>query len=1063
MPSDTSFLTEGLENSHDTRRLAEEQAALRRVAVLVAGGATAAELFAAVAEECARIAGIATINIGRFEGDEAVVVASVNQEAFPVGSRWAIDGPSVHARIRETGKPARIDDYAHLPGAIAAAVRASGVRSGVGVPIVVDGKIWGAIAAGLHGTEPAKDVEQRLADFTELVASAISRAQAHDDIVQLASQQAALRRLATLVAQAVPADDFFKAVVAEMTNVLGVDGAVVRYDPDEMFTLLALAQPELSDVFVAGSRWPLDQPSTIAMVHATGRPARIDDYADLPGEHASLVRDLGIQSSMAVPVIVEGRAWGALTVVLRADAQAWPPNIESQLGEFTELIGTAIAGTAAQERVRGLADEQAALRRVATLVAEGVPQAELFAAVTAEVAHVFSAIEPSILATVIRFDPGPECVIVGGSRPSEGEPIGSRWAPKKLYVSTRVLDTGRSARISEADLDADAGPDEELLRRRGVLFQAGCPVVVEGRVWGAMTLNARNPLPPSIDGRLESFTELIATAIANAESRDALARLADEQAALRRVASLVARGAASSEIFDAVCSETGRVLEAPGVNLWEYTGEARGVIVAGNWTSRLGDLPHGEEFALVPDTSAGRIRKTGKPARTDGYDGATSELASRVRGFGIRSSIGAPVIVEGELWGALIALTDLDEPFPAGAEDHLVRFTDLIATAISNAQARTNLRTAAAEQAALRRVATLVARGVPQREVFDAVAREVGLLFDADLTVLGRYEGDSSIALGSWSTSREHLMPEGTRVKLGGHNLLSEVAATGRPARLDGYDEATGPAASVARRLGARSSIAAPIVDDGRVWGVMLLASTLERPFPPDSEHQLAAFTELIATSVGNAEAHTQLVDSRARIVAAGDEARRRIERNLHDGTQQQLLALGLELQTVRAAVPPDLQQAHDGLDRMEREIEGVLADVRELSRGLHPALLSRAGLVPAVRVLARRSPIPVEVDIDLDDRLPELLETTVYFVVAETVTNAIKHSSAEHISISVSRNDSSITALVSDDGIGGAALNGSGLTGLVDRVHAAGGRLTLQSPPGEGTKVSIQLPLHAA
>src|SRR5262249_55634168 len=224
-------------------------------------------------------------------------------------------------------------------------------------------------------------------------------------------------------------------------------------------------------------------------------------------------------------------------------------------------------------------------------------------------------------------------------------------------------------------------------------------------------------------------------------------------------------------------------------------------------------------------------------------------------------------------------------------------------------------------------------------------AEEVGQLFDADLTVMGRYDGDSAVALGSGSSSNHAVIPEGTRSAIDGRNVLTQVAETGMPARLDDYDDATGEAGEIARRFGWRSSIAAPIIDEGRVWGVIIVASTREQLFPVGSEHRLAEFTELLATSVGDTEAHTQLVASRARIVAAGDEARRRIERNLHDGTQQQLIALGLELQTVRAEVPPDLQQAHDGLDRMEQEIADVLDDVRELSRGLHPALLSRAGL----------------------------------------------------------------------------------------------------------------------
>jgi len=1044
-------------------QLADEQAALRRVAVLVAQQPSPDEVFAAVTEAVGPIlsADLSAMHVFRGDGVATVVASwSSRGPAIPIGTQLPLDGDSAVARIFETEAAARIDDYSDAEGETAEVARELRLRSAVGAPILADGKLWGALMAATRGDEPLpEDAEARIAAFTELVATAIANAQSQEALGQLAGEQAALRRVATLVAKEASLPDVLAGVADEVAHVLGdVEWALTKKDDDGMVSVLAVSA---GNPATEGDRVPIDTTTSLGRAIIEGRPARIDYALAEDGETTRTARAHGIQAAVSCPIVVRGRTWGAMSVGWRHRESH--PETETVLARFGELVATAIANAEARTEVERLAAEQAALRRVATLVAQGVQPAELFSAVSTEVALAFSQLDPSILATVIRFDPGPVCVLVGGSQPTEREPIGSRWAPKKLYVSTQVLHTGRSARVDEADLDADGGPDAELQRLRGILFQVGCPVVVEGRVWGAMTLNSSRPFPPDVDERLERFTELIATAIANAESRDAIALLAHEQAALRRVASLVARGAASSEIFDAVCSETGKVLGAPGVNLWEYIGEGRGVIVAGEWGTRETDLPHGVEFALVPDTSAGKIWQTGRPARTNGYAGARSELASRVRGFGIRSSLGAPVIVDGEVWGALIALTDQEEPFPAGTEDRLVRFTDLIATAISNAQARTSLRTAAAEQAALRRVATLVARGARQEVVFGAVAEEVGQLFDADLTVMGRYEDDSAVAIGSWSSSPENMIAEGTRSAIGGRNDLTQVAETGKPVRLDSYEEATGEAAEIARRFGWRSSIAAPIVDEGRVWGVIIVASTHERLFPPGAEHRLAEFTELLATSVGNAEAHTQLVASRARIVAAGDEARRRIERNLHDGTQQQLIALGLDLQTVRATVPQDLQETHEGFDRMQREIDGVLEDVRELSRGLHPSLLSRAGLGPAVRALARRSPIPVKLEIDVSDRPPEPLETAVYFVVSEALTNAIKHSHATGVSITITSHESEIVATISDDGVGGARLDGSGLTGLVDRVEAIGGRFTLRSPVDTGTSVSIELPLRAA
>ena len=1044
-------------------RLAEEQAALRSVAVLVAQQPSQDEVFAAVTEAIGPILGADLTAMQVFRDDGvATVVASWSEKgpALTAGTQLPLAGESVVGRIFRTAAAARLDTYADVEGETAEVARELRLRSTVGAPILVDGKLWGALMAATRGDEPfSEDAEARIAAFTELVATAVANTQAHEQLTTLADEQAALRRVATLVAKEASLPDVLAGVADEVAHVLGdVEWALTRDEGDGIAIVLAVSAGNPAS---GGDRVPIDTSTSFGRAIIEGRPARIDYTIAEETEVTRIARAHGIRAAVSWPIVVRGRTWGAMSVGWR-HREANPAETETVLGRFSELIATAIANAEAREEVERLAAEQAALRRVATFVAQGVPPTELFSAVSTEVAHVFSGPEPSLLATVIRFDPGPECVLVGASRPYELEPVGSRWSPKELYVSTRVLNTGRSARIDEVDLDAIDGRDADLLRLRGFLHQVGSPVVVDGHLWGAMTLNSSRPFPPDVDERLEGFTELIATAIANAESRDALARLADEQAALGRVAGLVARGAASSEIFDAVCLEAGKLVGAEGVNLWEYTADGRGVVVASGWRIHGPDLPRGLEIPLATDTAIGQIRQTGRPARIDGYENSSSELASRIQSVGVRSSLGAPVIVDGELWGALAAGTGQDEPLPAGTEDRLARFTDLVATAISNADARNGLRTAAAEQAALRRVATLVARGVPQEEVFGAVAEEVGQLFDADLTVMGRYDGDSAVALGSWSSSHHAVIPEGTRSAIDGRNVLTQVAETGMPARLDDYDDATGEAGEIARRFGWRSSIAAPIVDEGRVWGVIIVASTRES-FPPDSEHRLADFTELIATSIGNAEAHAQLIGSRARIVAAGDEARRRIERNLHDGTQQRLIALGLDLQTVRATVPPELHDTHEGFERMQHEIDGVLQDVRELSRGLHPSLLSRAGLGPAVRALARRSPIPVELEIDVGERPAEPLETTVYFVVSESLTNAIKHSQASAVWVSISSRDSAIVATVADNGVGGARLDGSGITGLVDRVEAIGGRFGLRSPAGEGTTVSIELPLAVA
>jgi signal transduction histidine kinase len=257
---------------------------------------------------------------------------------------------------------------------------------------------------------------------------------------------------------------------------------------------------------------------------------------------------------------------------------------------------------------------------------------------------------------------------------------------------------------------------------------------------------------------------------------------------------------------------------------------------------------------------------------------------------------------------------------------------------------------------------------------------------------------------------------------------------------------------------GFRSVVGAPIKVDGQLWGVIVVLAY--DPLPGDSETRLTDFTHLVASSISNVNARNSLIASRARIVTASDETRRRIERNLHDGIQQRMVALGLSLRAVRAGSPLPMR-AQAGLDEVARDLEGVLEEIRAFSQGLHPALLSRSGLGPSLRALGRRSPIPVTLNIAKGPRLPQQVEIAVYYTVSEALANAAKHSRASEVLVRVASDQASVRASVTDDGVGGAALTGgSGLIGLVDRVEALGGRLALDSPAGQGTTVSIELPL---
>jgi len=363
----------------------------------------------------------------------------------------------------------------------------------------------------------------------------------------------------------------------------------------------------------------------------------------------------------------------------------------------------------------------------------------------------------------------------------------------------------------------------------------------------------------------------------------------------------------------------------------------------------------------------------------------------------------------------------------------------------------------AAEQAALRRVATLVAHGAPPGQVLTAVTEEAGRLLHTDYATMKRYEPEDAITVVATWGSTGAGYPVGAGARLGGRNVPTLIFQTRRPARIDDLAGASGPMAELAREFGFRASAGVPVMVEGRLWGVMMVESRVE-PLPAGTEAQLAEFTELAATAIANAEAQAALAASRARIVATADATRRRIERNLHDGAQQRLVCLALDLRAARTAAPPGTREQ---LDRVSTELDGVLDELREIARGLHPAILADGGLHPALTALARRSAIPVRLDNQVDGRLPEPVEIAAYYSVSEALTNAAKHAQATNADIQVTESDGVLHVHVRDDGCGGADFgHGSGLVGLKDRAEALGGHCRLDSPPDTGTTLEITLPI---
>jgi signal transduction histidine kinase len=577
-------------------------------------------------------------------------------------------------------------------------------------------------------------------------------------------------------------------------------------------------------------------------------------------------------------------------------------------------------------------------------------------------------------------------------------------------------------------------------------------------------------LPADAEARLAGFAELVATAVANTQARVELRGFAEEQAALRRVATLVAGAVAPEEVLAAVAGEVGRLLEVDYTALMRSEPEDM-ITVVGTWTSTgvAAPSPVGSRFELGGRNVSTLVLRTGRPVRLDAYDDVSGTIgATGAHEWGFRSSVGAPISVEGRPWGLILVAYTREEPLPADTEARLAGFTELVATAVANTQARVELRGFAEEQAALRRVATLVARAAPAEEVFAAVTAEVGQLLEVDITALVRSDPDDAITIaGTWtSTGGETATPVGSRLAVGGRNVTTLVVRTGRPARID-YAEtgASGPIGIVATdEWGLRSSVGAPISVEGRLWGVIIVASTSEAFLPADTETRLAGFTELVGTALANTEAQAALTASRARIVAAADTARRRIERDLHDGAQQRLVSLALQLRSSTQTSPrPGADALATQMDLVADGMIGVLDELREIARGIHPAILAEGGLRPALKTMSRRSAVPVRLDLDVDRRLPEPVELAAYYVINEALTNTAKHAHATSMDVRVAADGGLLRICVRDDGRGGAdPTHGTGLVGLIDRVEALGGLLTLRSPAGAGTTLQVALPLTA-
>ena len=747
----------------------------------------------------------------------------------------------------------------------------------------------------------------------------------------------------------------------------------------------------------------------------------------------------------------------------RRDGRIFPVSYVSVPIEMPEGRGAVVAFTDIEERLQAeqhlrdresrLAGQQAALRRVAALVAGDAESADVFAAVAREVGAVLQV----PLVQMSRYEPDGTATVIGawGERPHPFQ-AGTRWPLDGPTISTIVRETGRSARVD--DLAGVPGTIAEAVRKTGVRSVAGAPIVVGGRVWGVMAVGSPQgeQLPADIEQRLAEFTDLVATAVANTQAREDLHQLAEEQAALRRVATLVAEGAQPEEVFAVVAQEIAQVTGLELIVMGRFDSDRTMTSIGA-----AGEHPYqpGTRWPLDGGNVSSRVLETGRPVTVDPYGEMTGTIAEAAHEAGIRAGVGAPIIVDGRVWGTVSAGATDRVPLPRDIERRLTQFTELVATAVSNTQARQELRSLVAEQTALRRIATLVAEGAQSQVIFDAVCEETGRLFEATTVNLAHFTPDAfNLTIAGWSLRDVHV-PTATRLPLDCDTINAVVRRTAAPGRCDSYEHARGELAALLRRLGIRSEVGAPVVVDGSVWGALIAGTDESEPLPPGTEDGLARFAELIATAVSNATARSELVASRARIVTAADEQRRRVVRDLHDGAQQRLVHAVITLQLAHGLgdAPPELGQL---VDEALEHTGAAIEELRDLAHGIHPALLTSRGLAAAVEALADRAPVPVLVDIP-DRRYPPAVESAAYFVAAEALTNVAKYANASTARVTATHAADSVVLVVEDDGVGGASpSNGSGLSGLLDRVTALEGTLKVESPPGAGTRVRAEIPL---
>jgi signal transduction histidine kinase len=779
-----------------------------------------------------------------------------------------------------------------------------------------------------------------------------------EEIRRLVEKERALRDVAHLIARAGADADVIAMIVREASlQVAGLPVTLTQFVGEgELLVLSSPAGPAEAGIRIAF------EPATLPdRVLRTGLPFRVDDYRGQPD--AELAVRFGIAAGVGVPIVVEGRTWGMFYV--NSPSGPLPAQTEALLDAFAQLVTASFDSIEARNQLRSVAEHDQTMRSIQQDAAD----ASLTALATRLVEYAAK------LSGVARAS----LSVVGGVVVSATNPVVS-------VTNSSVAQTNR--------FEFPVEPQQEHV--------------------GVLSIETTLPaLPRQTTEYLTDLGEVAGRSLLAISNRQHLSELIDEQASLRRIAELAARGVPSArpmdDILAVICKAASDQLSGREVTLLQFESADTIVAVA----THGGPVPPGVRVVHPPGSLSDQVARTKKAVRVDDFDVLPS--AEIVRKYGIRAGVGVPVFIEDRLWGAFVSTSPVG-PLPPDTEKRLEGFAQLTWAAIANAEAREILRRLADEQAAVRHVAELVARESPLPMVFDAVVQEAARVLNAASAQVVRDQSGGS------SETR----------------LIAEV----RPQSTAGAHHAE-----------------APIVVNGEKWGTLSVNS--DAPSRIDGRDRLKPFADLMAAAIANADHRAGLTQSRIRVIAAADEARRRLQRDVHDGAQQRLVHTILILKLARDSSGAG-GDVTDLLADALSHAEEANRQLRDIVRGILPAALSRNGLAAGIESLAADTPIPVDLTL-LIPRLPAALETTAYFTVAEAITNAVKHAQATQVSVScvLSGDADELILTIEDDGVGGAdPSRGTGLTGLRDRIEASYGTIDLSSPAQIGTRIVARIPL---